>query len=219
MAPRAGGSRTRIIGLTGGIASGKSTVSRVLRELGAPVIDADLVAKDVVRPRTEAWEEVVRAFGSDILNEDGTIDRRKLGDRVFGNPEAVSRLNAIIHPRTIEAIREQLEQASHPESGPSPAGVVIDVPLLIEAGMLDMVDEVWLVVVDQATQLQRLMARDHYGLEQALNRIGAQMPIEKKRKYADFVIDNTGPVRATRARVKRLWDRVIREEASGTSRH
>jgi len=204
------GPALRIIGLTGGIASGKSTVSRVLRELGAPVIDSDLVAKDAVRPDTDAWRELVEAFGTDILNDDRTIDRRKLGDRVFGDPESVRRLNEITHPRIIAAIREQLERYVRPSSGNAPAGVVIDAPLLIEAGMVEMVDEVWLVVVDQATQLQRLMARDHYGLQQALNRISAQIPIEKKTRYADIVIDNTGPVRETRARVKKLWDRLVR---------
>lgn len=182
-----------------------------------PVIDADLVAKDVVRPGTEAWTELLEAFGPDILNPDRTIDRRKLGDRVFGDPEAVRRLNAITHPRIIAAIREELGRLAQPESGEPPLAVVIDAPLLIEAGMVEMVDEVWLVVVDQATQLQRLMARDHYGLEQALNRIGAQMPMEKKKSYADIVIDNTGPVRETRAAVKRLWDRVVREELAKSS--
>lgn len=203
-------STLRVIGLTGGIASGKSTVSRVLRELGAPVIDADLVAKEVVRPGTDAWRELIEAFGRDILHEDQTIDRRKLGDRVFGNPAAVQRLNAITHPRIIEAIREQLKKLSEPGPAGPPPGVVIDAPLLIEAGMLGMVDEVWLVVVDQETQIQRLMARDHFGLQQALNRINAQIPLERKKRYADVIIDNTGPVRETRAIVKKLWERVVR---------
>ncbi len=171
------------------------------------------MAKDAVRPDSEAWRELVEAFGTDILNDDRTIDRRKLGDRVFGNPESVRRLNEITHPRIIAAIRDQLERYARPISGDAPAGVVVDAPLLIEAGMVDMVDEVWLVVVDQATQLQRLMAREHYGLEQALNRISAQIPIDKKTRYADVVIDNTGPVRETRAKVKKLWDRLVREGA------
>ncbi|RJQ05590.1 MAG: dephospho-CoA kinase [Bacillota bacterium] len=200
-----------IIGLTGGIASGKSTVSRVLRELGAPVIDSDLVAKEVVRPGTEAWRELVEAFGDDILLEDRTIDRRKLGDRVFGDPGAVARLNAITHPRIIGEIRERLRKFAEADPKERPPAVVVDAPVLIEAGMVDMVDEVWLVVVDQKTQIQRLMARDHFGVEQALNRINAQIPLEKKKKYADVIIDNTGPVRETRARVRRLWDRIVRE--------
>jgi dephospho-CoA kinase len=186
-------------------------VSRVLRELGAPVIDSDLVAKEVVRPGTEAWRELVEAFGDDILLEDRTIDRRKLGDRVFGDPGAVARLNAITHPRIIGEIRERLRKFAEADPKERPPAVVVDAPVLIEAGMVDMVDEVWLVVVDQKTQIQRLMARDHFGVEQALNRINAQIPLEKKKKYADVIIDNTGPVRETRARVRRLWDRIVRE--------
>ncbi len=182
--------------------------------MGAPVIDADLVAKDVVRPGTDAWRELVETFGDAILNEDRTIDRRKLGDRAFGDPDRVRRLNEITHPRIIAEIQAQLQRCAGAGEG-APAGVVVDAPLLIEAGMIGMVDEVWLVVVDQATQIQRLMARDHFGLQQALNRINAQIPIEKKTRYADVVIDNTGPVRETRARVKKLWDQVVRQESSG----
>ncbi len=197
-----------VIGLTGGIASGKSTVSRVLRELGAPVIDADLVAKEVVRPGTEAWRELVAAFGQDILSEDGSIDRRKLGDQVFADPAAVKRLNEITHPRILRAIAARLEELRTAGAGTVPA-VVIDAPLLIEAGMVDMVDEVWVVVVDQETQVQRLMARDHFGLEQAMNRINAQIPLREKRRYADVIIDNTGSVRETRAQVNRHWGRIV----------
>ena len=208
-----------IIGLTGGIASGKSTVSLVLRELGAPVIDADLVAKEAVRADTAAWRELVEAFGPDILLPDRTIDRRKLGDLVFGNPDAVRRLNEITHPRVLQAIRVELDRlarrASEPGAGPPPCPVaVIDAPLLIEAGMVGMVDEVWLVVVDEETQRQRLMARDHFGLEQALNRINAQMPLAKKTRYADVVIDNTGPVRETRRLVKKLWQEAVRRAST-----
>ncbi len=188
-------------------------MSRVLRELGAPVIDSDLVAKEVVRPGTDAWSELIEAFGSDILTEDREIDRRKLGDRVFADPAAVKRLNAITHPRIIRAIAERLQELSEPP-GRFP-GVVIDAPVLIEAGMLDMVDEVWLVVVDEETQIQRLMARDHFGVEQALNRINAQIPIKDKRRYADVIIDNAGSVRETRAQVKKLWERVVRQEGGG----
>ncbi len=169
------------------------------------------MAKDVVRPETEAWREIVESFGSDVLNEDRTIDRRRLGDRVFGDPDALRRLNEITHPRVIRSIANELERLA--SLGPAtPPGVVVDAPLLIEAGMLDMVDEVWLVVVDEKTQVERLMARDHFGLEQALNRIHAQIPIEQKKRYADVVIDNEGPVRETRARVSRLWERVTRSE-------
>jgi dephospho-CoA kinase len=212
------GTALRVIGLTGGIASGKSTVSRVLRELGAPVIDSDLVAKEVVRPGTEAWRELVEAFGSRCLHSDGTIDRRLLGDQVFGNPELVRRLNEITHPRIICSIKNQLRELDSPKPDRKrfPA-VIVDAPVLIEAGMVDMVDEVWLVVVDQETQIQRLMARDHFGLQQAMNRINAQMSMEAKMRYADVIIDNTGPVRETRAKVKKLWKRLVEQDAGSPS--
>ncbi len=178
--------------------------------MGAPVIDADLVAKEVIRPGTEAWRELVETFGEDILNKDGTIDRRRLGDKVFADPEAVRRLNEITHPRILEVIGRRLEEYARLGED-APPGVVIDAPLLIEAGMVDMVDEVWLVVVDQKTQIQRLMARDHFGVEQALNRINAQIPLEKKKRYADVIIDNTGSMRWTRAQVVREWKRVLEQ--------
>ncbi len=165
------------------------------------------MAKEVVRPETDAWREIIESFGPDVLNEDKTIDRRRLGDKVFGNPEAVKRLNEITHPRVIQSIARELERFACQKPA-APPGVVVDAPLLIEAGMLDMVDEVWLVVVDEKTQVERLMARDHFRLEQALNRIHAQIPMEQKKRFADVVIDNEGPVRETRARVKKLWERV-----------
>ncbi|MCL6580370.1 MAG: dephospho-CoA kinase [Firmicutes bacterium] len=205
----------RVIGLTGGIASGKSTVSRALRELGAPVIDADLVAKEIVRPGTPAWRELVATFGEDILLPDGSIDRRRLGDRVFGDPAAVRRLNEITHPRIVAAIKDRLRALAAGEQGEPPPGVVIDAPLLIEAGMVDMVDEVWVVVVDAETQMRRLIARDHFDEKQARHRIEAQMPLEQKLAYADEVIDNRGPVGETKAQVRRLWERVVRRTRSG----
>lgn len=203
-----GGAVLVVIGLTGGIASGKSTVSRVLRKLGAPVIDADLVSKEVVAPGTAAWHELIATFGTDILNDDQTINRRRLGDKVFAEPTALERLNSITHPRIIQAIAERLQAYREAGAG-APPGVVIDAPLLIEAGMLDMVDEVWLVVVDRRTQMERLMARDHFRADQARNRINAQIPLEEKRSYADIIIDNSGSVRKTEVQVKRLWARVV----------
>lgn len=190
-------------------------MSRVLRKLGAPVIDADLVAKTVVAPDTAAWRELTEAFGIDILNEDQTINRRRLGDKVFANPAALDRLNSITHPRILQAIAERLQ--SYRDAGAeAPAGVVIDAPLLIEAGMVDMVDEVWLVVVDRSTQMERLIARDHFRADQAKNRINAQIPLEEKRRYADVIIDNSGSVRKTEVQVKRLWARVL-QQSTGSS--
>ncbi len=201
-----------VIGLTGGIASGKSTVSQMLRQLGAHVIDADLIAKLAIEPGTPAWEELVREFGEEILTPEKTIDRKKLGERVFGNPTALRRLNEITHPRIIRRIEEIVEEIGESfdrtEDPKEERIVVIDAPLLIETGMVSMVDEVWVVVVDVETQVDRLMARDHYEFEQALNRINAQMPLQEKVKFADVVIDNTGCLEETRRQVAEAWCRL-----------
>lgn len=194
-----------LIGLTGGIASGKSTISKMLKELGAEVIDADLVAREVIQPRSAAWREMVEAFGKGILNDDRTINRRRLGSLVFPDPKAVERLNAITHPRILKRIQERVEEARR-------RGVrvlVIDAPLLIEAGMVPMVDEVWVVKVDPDTQITRLMARDHFTFQEALNRLNSQMPLEEKLKYAHRVIDNKGTPEETRAEVTRIWNDLL----------
>ena len=196
-----------IVGLTGGIASGKSTVSRILKELGAEIVDADLVAKEVVRPNTEAWRELVAEFGRGILNPDKTINRRKLGNMVFPDKTALDKLNRITHPRILKRINERVAQARQ-------AGVrvlVLDAPLLIEAGMVSMVDQVWVVAVDPEIQITRLMARDHFTFQEALNRLNSQMPLAEKIKYAVVVIDNSGALEETRARITGLWEKLVSE--------
>ena len=192
------------IGLTGGIASGKSTVSNILRGLGAKIIDADAVSKWVTRPGTAAWREIVDAFGPEILNPDRTINRRKLGGKVFNDPEALRRLNAITHPRIIRAIKKEMARWER-----SDRVVVIDAPLLIEAGMTDLVDEVWLVSVDRETQVHRLMERDNFSQQEAESRMRAQLPLDVKKKYADRIIDNSGSFDQTKARIEELWNQLI----------
>lgn len=194
-----------VIGLTGGIASGKSTVSRILRELGAEVIDADLVAREVMRPGTEAWRELVNHFGPQILDADGSINRRRLGRLVFTDPAALAALNEITHPCITRRIQEQVARAR--QEG---RVVVVDAPLLIEAGMHRMVDEVWLVVVEPGVQVERVMRRDNLTYQEALSRLRSQMPLEEKKMFAHHVIDNSGPVQATRARVVELWNSALR---------
>jgi dephospho-CoA kinase len=206
----------RVIGLTGGIASGKSTVSYMLRELGAEVIDADLVAKEVIEPGTDAWRELVSEFGPLILNRDRSINRRRLGRLVFGDPNRVKRLNALTHPRIVSRIAGRIAAARAAAAAAAPRGpgetrvLVVDAPLLIEAGMTALVDQVWVVVVDSDTQVKRLMARDHFTFQEALNRLSAQMPPEEKARLADVVIDNRGPVERTRAQVLDLWRGLVR---------
>jgi len=191
-----------IVGLTGGIATGKSTVAAVLRELGVTVIDADVVAREVVEPDRPAWQDIVAYFGPAILRPDRTIDRRQLGRLIFDDPEKRAALNRITHPRVIERMRELQADAVRQQG--ATGLVVLDVPLLFEAGMTGMVDEVWVVTARPETQLQRLMERDGLSVAEARQRIAAQMPLAQKAAQADRVIENDGPVEATRAAVGRL---------------
>lgn len=191
-----------VIGLTGGIASGKSTISDYLRQQGAIIIDADVLAREMVRRGEPAWQDIVKHFGKEVLREDGEIDRVRLGQRVFSDQGAREVLNRITHPRVIEKTREMIAQIERvrPE-----AVVVVDAPLLIEAGMTSLVDELWVVAVDEETQLQRLMERDGLDRGAAQQRIASQMPLREKVKRADRVIDNQGPLAETLARVEEYW--------------
>ena len=194
----------RIIGLTGGIASGKSTVARILEEKGARVIDADQLARDVVVPGTDAYAAILREFGSEILNLDGTIDRGKLGAIVFADPDARRRLEAITHPAIAKLAEERLDSLRRQGT----AVVFYMAPLLIEAGITGRVDEIWVVYVDRETQLARLMARDGSDRLDALRRIESQMPMEEKRNYGKEVIDNRGSLEETTRQVFEAWERL-----------
>ncbi len=194
----------RVIGLTGGIASGKSTVSNMLRELGARVIDADVIAREVVEPGRPALAEIVAWLGRDVLLADGSLDRRKLGELVFGDSAARAALERITHPRITAAAKEALAAAERDGC----AVAVLDVPLLYEAGWDRYVDEVWVVYVDAATQLSRLTARDKFDAGQAAARVAAQKSLEEKARRADVVIDNSGGPERTAAQVAAAWRRV-----------
>jgi dephospho-CoA kinase len=195
----------KIVGLTGGIASGKSTVSRWLAEAGAHIIDADLLAREVVAPGQPAFAAVVDHFGSGILKNDATIDRDRLAAEVFADPKQKAVLERIIHPAVAEAMAARLAQikATAPESI-----VVLDVPLLFEAGMDAGLDLVVMVDAPDAVQLHRLMKRNNLSRTEALARIGAQMPMAEKRRRADVVIDNSGSLASTRTQVEALWQRL-----------
>ncbi|MFY9140558.1 MAG: dephospho-CoA kinase [Thermacetogeniaceae bacterium] len=190
-----------VIGLTGGIASGKSAVSAMLKELGAKVISADLISRQVVEPGLPAWRQIVDEFQESILNKDGTINRKKLGEIVFSDPAKLDRLNKITHPYIIAEIEKLL--AEHRASG---EGVlVLEAPLLLELGLEHMVDEVWVVAVEPELQLQRLMDRDKLSVREAKLRIEAQMPLEEKLKKADRVIDNSGTLQETKDQLEKIW--------------
>jgi dephospho-CoA kinase len=191
----------KVIGLTGGIGSGKSTVSRFLAELGAVIINADKVGHEAYKPDTEVWREVVAAFGEQILTPSGDIDRKKLGEIVFGNAEALARLNQIMHPRMYDMVKAQLEE--HQRQGVDV--VVLEAPLLIDAGWTSLVDEVWVTVASESTVLRRLKEQVGLSEQQVLARIHSQLSSEERVKHADVVINNDGDLDELRAKVDKLW--------------
>lgn len=191
-----------IVGLTGGIASGKSLVTRVLRDLGAHVIDADKIVHDLLSTGQDACREVVHHFGVAVQLPDGSIDRRKLGDIIFNHPEERAWLNQCIHPRVFEAYNHQVRHIS--ERQPD-ALVVMDAALLIETGYHKHMDKLIVVYASQTDQVKRLMERDHFTLEQAMARISSQMPLDEKRTYADFVIENTGTREETEQQTRSIF--------------
>lgn len=199
-----------IVGLTGSIASGKSTVSRMFQDLGAYVIDWDVLAREVVNPHMKAWEETIEQFGPQILNEDETLDRQKLGGIVFNDADKLETLNQIVHPAICEEDRRREKEIRERD----PEAIIIkDVPLLIEVGHQGTVDKVIVVYASEDNQLARVMERG-FDLEESGKRIHAQMPLDKKIAYADFVIRNDGSLEETQRQVKRIYDELKRLAAS-----
>ena len=204
----------RVIGLTGGIASGKSTAAKILAGLGAAIIDADQLARDVVRPGEPAYQAIVEAFGNGVLNDDGTINRAALGNIVVADPPARSRLEAITHPAIALRAEELLTELRRRKT---PLAIYM-APLLIEAGITDRVDEIWVVYVNRETQVRRLMQRDGLSEAEALQRIASQMPMEEKRQRARIVIDNNGTEAELVRQIREIWGQEIQGKAgiSGT---
>ncbi|MGB9678730.1 MAG: dephospho-CoA kinase [Thermoanaerobacteraceae bacterium] len=193
-----------VIGLTGGIGSGKSTVSKILKRLGAVIIDADIVSREIMSKGNVAYNMIVKYFNEDILLADGEINRKKLGNLVFADKESLKKLNDITHPEIIKKIKEKIKEErlkSHQKA------IILDAALLIEMEMHKLVDEVWLVVVDSKTQIKRVMERDKITYEDAVNRIKSQMPLEDKMKYADFIINNCKDFKAIEKQVNLFWGR------------
>jgi dephospho-CoA kinase len=192
----------KVIGLTGGIGSGKSTVSRILAELGAVVMDADKVGHQAYQPGTETWKDVVAAFGNEVVAADGSIDRTKLGAIVFGDPEALKRLNQIVHPRMYDMMAEQIEE--YRQQGVNV--VVLDAAILIEANWTPLVDEVWVTVASEPTVVRRVRERTGLPEEQIRSRIRSQLSNEERKKQASVVISNDGGLHELRAKVVELWE-------------
>lgn len=201
-----------VIGLTGGIGSGKSTVAKVLEEQGAVVLSADLVGHEVYLPGRPAWQEVVAAFGRGVLAEDGTVDRKKLGAAVFAGPRELKRLNAIVHPRMKGMMREKLAELDR--QGVKVA--VLEAALLFDAGWDDLADEVWATVVPPETAAQRAAERSDLPAAQVLARVRAQMSNEERARRSQVVIDTDCGLDGTRRQTLEEWEK-LRKRLEGAA--
>lgn len=189
-----------IIGLTGSIASGKSTVSSMLTQFNIPIIDADLISRQIVSPGEKAYHQIVQSFGEAILARDKTINRKQLGNLIFSNEAKRQQLNEIMHP----AIREEMMKQKDAYVSEGNPCVVLDIPLLFENNLTYLVDKIIVVYVDEDTQLKRLMERDQSTVEEATQRIKSQISINKKVELADAVINNNGSITHTRAQLEQI---------------
>ena len=192
----------KVIGLTGGIASGKSTVSQMLSELGAVVIDADKIGHEAFRPDTDAWRQVVAEFGRGILDRDGEIDRSRLADVVFNDPRALEKLNRIMHPRMRRIVEGRIEALR----GQGVEAVVLEAALLIEAKWTDLVDQVWVAVAPESQVIDRLRSQRGFNEERGRARIESQMSAAERARHADVLIVNDADMDTLREKVRELWE-------------
>ena len=191
-----------VIGLTGGIGSGKSAVTALLGELGAAVVDADKVGHQAYQPHTETWQAVVDAFGTDILQPNEEVDRRKLGAVVFSDPKELARLNSIMHPRMYTMLEVQLNEMR--ESGVEVA--VVEAAILIEAKWTPLVDEVWVTVASEDTVVLRVQQRNNLAEEEIRRRIRSQLSNEERAEHANVVIENNAGMQELQDKVNDLWN-------------
>ena len=201
-----------VIGLTGGIGTGKTQVSEILASLGAAVINADQVGHDAYLPNTKTWHDIVEAFGRGVLSESGEIDRKKLGGIVFSDPDALKRLNSITHPRIFEMIRDRIGELDREGAGP----VVVEAALLIEANWTSLADQVWVVTSEEAHVVSRLTARNQLSEESIRARIASQMPQAERVRHADVIISNHGDLGQLRSRVRKAWQEDARTRDART---
>jgi len=190
------------LGLTGGIASGKSAVAAMFVELGARLIDTDVIAREAVAKGSPGLKSVVEAFGQEVLDSDGELDRRRLREQIFSDQKAREKLNAIVHPAVAKQVQAEFERISQEDPG---AVALVDVPLLYETDTDKRYDAIVVVYAPPQVQMQRLMERDGVSREAAEQSLKAQMPLEEKRKKAQFVVDNSGTLQETRNQVKAVW--------------
>jgi dephospho-CoA kinase len=204
------------VGLTGGIASGKSTVAKMFEDKGAYLVDFDILAHFAEEPDQPAWNDIVEFFGREILNDDGTINRAKLGPIVFADREKLFRLNSIVHPAVFDLWRRRIEEIR--QINPH-AIAVSDIPLLIEVSMQHIFDVVILVYISPEDQIRRLQERNEYSRKEAEGRLDTQMPIDEKISHADFIIDNKGPRETTRSIVNAVWEELLAREKENRISH
>jgi dephospho-CoA kinase len=194
----------KLVGLTGGIASGKSTVAKILESLGAAIVNADALSREVVEPGREAWQEIAAAFGAEVLQPDQGLDRQKLRTIIFNNPAARRKIESIIHPR----VRALAEQRIREHTAAGFDVVVYEVPLLFEGNLHEWLRPVILVACDVDTQLQRLQQRDGLDRAQAQKHIDAQMSLTEKRRRADYVIENNGSLDELKTQVEAVLEKI-----------
>ncbi|MGI6317133.1 MAG: dephospho-CoA kinase [Firmicutes bacterium] len=194
-----------VIGLTGGIACGKSTVAGMLVQKGALVIDADQLAREAVEPGEQAWKEIIQWLGDTVAGEDGSLDRKKIASIVFKDEKSLAKLNSIIHPRVLELFYQRSSELEKELPGRL---LVWDIPLLFETGYDKRVDYIVVVASSEEVQIQRLSARDGLSREEAIRRIRSQLEIEKKIEKADFVICNNGTKDLLKEKVDLLWEKL-----------
>jgi dephospho-CoA kinase len=200
-----------IVGLTGGIVVGKSTVASMFRDLGAKIIDADKLGHSVILPNKPVWKKIVKIFGKDILQNDLTIDREKLGKIVFANQALLKKLNEITHPEITKIIKKEINLARNATNNQGKV-LIVDAALIYEAKIDRFMDKIIVVYIDEDEQIKRLIKRNNLSKEEALQRIKSQIPMKEKVKMTDYVIDNSNSLDKTREQVEKIWQSLVSQK-------
>ena len=210
-----GGTVGLIVGLTGGIVCGKSTVAKMFKDLGAKIIDADKLGHKVILPHKSAWEKIVKLFGKELLKEDLSIDRKKLGEIVFDEQRLLKKLNEITHPEIIKLIKKKISLVKNKTCKKGKEEIlIIDAALIYEAKIDNLMDKIIVVYIKEDEQIKRLKKRDNLSAEEALKRIKSQMSINEKIKFADYIIDNSNSLDKTKKQVEKIWKNLISRKES-----